>query len=175
MFNIKYKINLFLMKNKQLGSYHFFYLIVIKKYIGIGNLRLEKDLHNYFKDYKTFSNQFNLSHNKNGYGIINSENELEETNKYINLILDEEEDEYNFAPPQLDFARVKFSKDSILLNKEIKEYNNIYNDYYKRIIKNKIIFEKDEENAQQNEIKEKINNSKKGNNLLNKKNNIVVK
>ena len=135
------------------------------------NKKLEKDLHNYFKDYKVLSNQFNLSPNKNEYGIINSENELEEINKYINLILDEEEDNYDFAPPHIDFEKVKFSKDSILLNKEIKEYKNIYKDYYNRITKNKIIHEKDEDNGQQNDINERKNDMIKDNNLLNKKNN----
>ena len=133
------------------------------------NNQLEKDLHNYFKNYKVFSNQFNLSLNKNEYGIINSENELEEINKYINLIIDEEEDNYNFTPSEIDFEKVKFSKDSILLNKEIKDYKNIYKDYYNRITKNKIIHEKDEENGQQNEINERINNSMKDIKKKNKK------
>ena len=123
------------------------------------NKQLEKDLHNYFKVYKALSNKYNLSPNKNEYGIINSENELEEINKYINLILDEEKekekDNYNFSPPQIDFEITKFSKDSILLNKEIKEYKNIYKEYYNKITKNKIIHEKDEESGHQNEINEK--------------------
>ena len=134
------------------------------------NKQLEKYLHNYFKNYKVLYNQFNLSHKKNEYGIINSGNELEEINKYINLILDEEEDNYDFAPPQIDFEKVKYSKDSILLNKEINEYKNIYKDYYNRITKNKIIHEKEEDNEQQNDINERKTDNIKNNNLLNKKN-----
>ena len=113
------------------------------------NKQLEKKLHNYFKNYKDLSNKFSISSNKNEYGIIFNENELEEKNKNINLILDED-DNYYFCPLEKEIKIDIYSLNSILLNKEMKEYNEIYKDYYNRLLKYNKINENEEKTDKRN-------------------------
>ena len=125
--------------------------------------KLEKDLHNYFKNYKDISNKFNLSLNKKEYGIIFNESELKERTENINQIL-KEDSNYCFYPLDLisenDFENEILGKNSILLNKEMKEYEEIYNDYNLRKLKYK----------KNNEINNNNNKNETTNNYVNHNN-----
>ena len=117
---------------------------------------LEMDLHNYFKDYAKFSEKYELSPNKNEYGIIFNERELKEINNNIKQILEEEENNYYFIPSENIIGNniPTYSSKSIILNKNMEEFNQINKDYNKRISKfNKIneCDEKQNDNIKKNE------------------------